>query len=135
MPPWDKLVLSWEQLKVRPTKWKVKLSEWKGIYCIFDASIGNGYIGSAYGRDNILGRWLNYSRSGHEGHVLLQDRDPGEFRFSILQRVSPDMDPKKKSWNSKGPGKNGCTPISHLVSTPTSLPESLDAWPCYERQP
>lgn len=42
---------------------------------------------------NLLGRWRNYAASGHGGNRLLRQRDPANFRFSILQRVSPDMDP------------------------------------------
>jgi hypothetical protein len=29
----------------------------------------------------------------HGGNIELQNRDPKRFRFSILQRVSPDMEP------------------------------------------
>ena len=58
---------------------------------IFDASDGKGYVGSAYGEANLYGRWLNYAARGHGGNKLLKERDPRNFRFSILQRVSPDM--------------------------------------------
>ncbi len=66
--------------------------EWRGIYFIYDESDGKGYVGSAYGKDNILGRWLSYKASGHGGNKQLCKRYPKNFRFSILQRVSPDMD-------------------------------------------
>jgi hypothetical protein len=92
MPTWDQMVLNREELAVLPTRWRAALSEWRGIYYIFDASDGKGYVGSAYGSANILGRWLNYALSGHGGDKLLRKRDPKCFRFSILQRVSPDMD-------------------------------------------
>lgn len=91
MPEWDTIILSWEELSVLPTRWKTALSQWRGIYYIFDTSDGKGYVGSAYGEDNILGRWQNYAGSGHGGNRLLRKRDPKNFRFSILQRVSPDM--------------------------------------------
>ena len=70
----------------------VPLSEWRAIYFIFDTMDGKGYVGSAYGAENLLGRWLGYAARGHGGNVLLRQRDPSHFRFSILQRVSPDMD-------------------------------------------
>lgn len=92
MPQWDEICLTWEELAVLPTRWKSALSQWRGIYYIFDASDGKGYIGSAYGTNNLLGRWLNYAATGHGGNRLLLQRDPRQFRFSILQRVSPDMD-------------------------------------------
>ena len=69
-----------------------KLSEWRAIYYIWDGSDGKGYVGSAYGAANLLGRWLNYGAVGHGGNRLLRQRDPKNFRFSILQRVSPDME-------------------------------------------
>ena len=69
-----------------------KLSEWRGVYFIFDTLDGKGYVGSAYGESNLLGRWLNYAASGHGGNRLLRQRDPRTFQFTILQRVSPDLD-------------------------------------------
>ena len=92
MPPWEDLSLTWDELAVLPSPWKSKLSEWRAIYYIFDTSDGKGYVGSAYGESNLLGRWLNYAARGHGGNVLLRERDPKHFKFSILQRVSPDMD-------------------------------------------
>jgi len=93
MPNWEQITLSWDELGILPTRWKSALSQWRGIYYIFDSSDGKGYIGSAYGEMNLLGRWLNYAASGHGGNSLLRKRDAKKFRFSILQRVSPDMDP------------------------------------------
>ncbi|MFB3917258.1 MAG: GIY-YIG nuclease family protein [Terriglobales bacterium] len=91
MPEWEEIALNWEELRVLPTRWKSALSQWRGIYYIFDESDGKGYVGSAYGENNLLGRWLNYAASGHGGNSLLRKRDASNFRFSILQRVSPDM--------------------------------------------
>ncbi len=90
MPEWDAITLSWEELGVLPSRWKSALSHWRGIYYIFDSSDGKGYVGSAYGEANIYGRWSNYAARGHGGNSLLRKRDPRTFRFSILQRVSPD---------------------------------------------
>ena len=92
MPEWDKIILTWEELDILPLRWKMALSQWRGIYYIFDTSNGKGYVGSAYGEDNLYGRWQDYAAHGHGGNKLLKKRDPKNFRFSILQRVSPDMD-------------------------------------------
>lgn len=92
MPEWDKIVLKWEELGVLPTRWKSALSQWRGVYYIFDTTDGKAYVGSAYGDDNLLGRWVAYAASGHGGNALLRKRDPQQFRFSILQRVGPDLD-------------------------------------------
>lgn len=88
---WRDMVLSWSELQLLPSALKASLAEWRGIYFIFDQSDGRGYVGSAYGAENILGRWLNYKASGHGGNSALRNRDPSNFRFSILERVSPDL--------------------------------------------
>lgn len=92
MPAWDELDLSWEQLAVLPTRWRAALHEWRGVYYIFDTSDGKAYVGSAYGQSNILGRWESYATRGHGSNRLLRKRDPRNFRFTILQRLSPDLD-------------------------------------------
>lgn len=95
MPDWQVLTLSWTELQSIPRKWTTALSQWRGIYMIFDRSDGKHYIGSAYGKDNILGRWKNYAASGHGGNKALKTRDPNNFMFSIIQRVSPDLEPEE----------------------------------------
>jgi hypothetical protein len=92
MPEWNEISLSWEELDVMPARWRAAIEQWRGIYYIFDLSDGRGYVGSAYGAENLLGRWLNYAATGHGGNRLLRDRDPRQFRFTILQRLSPDLD-------------------------------------------
>jgi hypothetical protein len=92
MPAWDEIDLSWGELKVLPTRWKSALSQWRAIYYIFDTSDGKGYVGSAYGAANLLGRWQNYAADGHGGNKLLRSRSAEELRFTILQRVSPDAE-------------------------------------------
>jgi hypothetical protein len=95
MPSWQRLILTWDELAALPTSWRAKLKEWRGIYLIFDVFDGKSYVGSAYGDKNLLGRWLNYAKHGDGGNKNLKSRDPTTFRFSILQRVSPDMDETK----------------------------------------
>ncbi len=95
IPEWDTMVFKHEQLDSLPTKWRAALSQWRGIYYIFDTFDGKAYVGSAYGDDNLLGRWLNYSASGHGGNASVRNRDQKGFLFSILQRVSPDKEPDK----------------------------------------
>ena len=94
MPKWDNMALDWAKLSILPVRWRSALSQWRGIYYIFDTSDGKGYVGSAYGEGNLLGRWLGYAASGHGGNTLLRKRDPQHFRFTILELVSPGMDAK-----------------------------------------
>jgi hypothetical protein len=91
MPAWNELELTWADLSVIPKSWEVALSQWRGIYFIFDSSDGKAYVGAAYGSDNLLGRWRYYSTSGHGDNRYLKHRNPQNFRFTILERVSPDM--------------------------------------------
>jgi hypothetical protein len=92
IPRWDEIVLSWAELPLLSAGWRAALSQWRGIYLITDQSDGKQYVGSAYGAENIWQRWTEYARTGHGGNKLLRMRDPTNFRFSILQRVSPDLD-------------------------------------------
>ena len=95
MPKWDRLVLNWNELEVLPKKWCQTLSQWRGIYFILDTSDGKAYVGAAYGKDNLLGRWRSYARSGHGGNTKLLKRKPERFLFSILQIVAHDTDPEE----------------------------------------
>ena len=93
MKPWNEIVLTNHELNSMPTRWQDALQQWKGIYYIFDSSDGKAYVGSAYGADNLLGRWKVYAVNGHGGNKLLKGRDPKSFVYSILQIVSHDTDP------------------------------------------
>ena len=92
MPDWDKLALAWMELADIPISWEDALRQWRAVYYILDRSDRKAYVGSAYGDENLLGRWKNYADSGHGGNRLLRERNPKDFVFTILQRVSPDMD-------------------------------------------
>ena len=92
MPEWSAIDLSWAELSQLPAKWREALKQWRGIYFIFDEFDGKGYVGSAYGANNLDTRWQEYAATGHGGNKLLINRDENNFRFTILQRVSPDMD-------------------------------------------
>jgi hypothetical protein len=93
VPRWQELCLAWSDLQALPSRWQAALSQWRGIYLVFDASDGKAYVGSACGGENILGRWRGYAASGHGGNLLLRDRDPRNFVFSIVQLLSPDVTP------------------------------------------
>lgn len=105
-PKWDEIMLNWEELRFLPMTWESMLKQWQGIYYIFDDSDGKGYVGSAYGTDNLFGRWKNYAATGDGGNLLLRPRDPSHFQFSILQVVSPGTKPEdvislESSWKER----------------------------------
>lgn len=89
-PSWREICLSAGMLRALPTAWADRLREWRGIYLIVDQSDGARYVGAAYGEENLLGRWQEHVAGVHGITAGLSDRDPSEFRFSILERVSPD---------------------------------------------
>ncbi|MGC1661265.1 MAG: GIY-YIG nuclease family protein [Candidatus Acidiferrales bacterium] len=86
---WD---LEWDQLKLLPESWRTKLRARCGIYYIFDVSDGRGYVGKASGKQNLLGRWMDYADSGDGGNQKLRGRDPLNLRFSILELIPEDME-------------------------------------------
>ena len=106
MPSWDKLILTWEELRQLPKSWVNTLLQWRGIYFILDGADGKGYVGSASGEKNIHGRWLNYADTGDGGNKRLRDRAPDKFMFSILELVSPtekseDVIQREERWKDR----------------------------------
>jgi len=69
------------------------MQQWRGIYFIFDKEQKRGYVGSAYGEDNLIGRWNNYASNGHGGNNLLRKCNPENFEFTILELLSPAANP------------------------------------------
>lgn len=78
--------------------WKHHLSAVNGVYLILDRKTGNQYIGSAYGREGIWGRWKAYAATGHAGNKALEkllSKDPDyaarNFTYAILQTLPSNM--------------------------------------------
>ncbi|WP_161631198.1 GIY-YIG nuclease family protein [Paenibacillus pinihumi] len=73
------------------------LSSVAGVYLITDFTNGNQYVGSASGKDGILGRWKNYSTSFHGGNaklVSLLQSEPSrykKFQYSILRALPKSL--------------------------------------------
>jgi hypothetical protein len=91
--------LTYGELKqvVKDKKWQDMLSRFGGVYLIHDINTGKNYIGSAYNKSGILGRWKNYAENptggtDEEGNAKLVEllRNNSEyaekyFRYSILE--------------------------------------------------
>jgi hypothetical protein len=77
--------------------WKDKLSSVNGIYLILDKKTGLQYIGSAYGKDGIWGRWSNYSKTGHGNNKLLVELVENDetykknFQWTILSTLPGNL--------------------------------------------
>jgi len=91
-PDWRHFILSAPEIATLPGSWSARLAEWRGVYLIADTSDGARYVGSAYGENNLLGRWRAHVQGDHGVTAELSRRETRGFRFSILERVSPDME-------------------------------------------
>lgn len=71
-------------------QWKMMLSNVYGVYLILDTTNGQQYVGSAYGKEGIWGRWSDYVQTKHGGNKILMEllaNDPlryKKFQFSII---------------------------------------------------
>lgn len=89
-PGYDRVNISWEELSrvLEKDTWKTALQNQKGVYLITDVSNGKRYVGSAYGKDMLLGRWNDYVKIGHGNNKELKnlsfDYIKENFRYSIL---------------------------------------------------
>lgn len=93
----ENLILTYDELKEiveNPTiyeAWHTALSSVNAIYLIVDRETGKQYVGSAYGKDGLLGRWSCYVNSLHGNNKLMKKlicaypERYHHFQFSILQ--------------------------------------------------
>jgi hypothetical protein len=54
MQKWDAIDLTWNDLRLLPKRSKSALSQWRGIYYIFDTLDGKGYVGSALAKATFM---------------------------------------------------------------------------------
>lgn len=100
-PGYDNVLLSHHELRNiihHPSanrEWHRALAAVLGIYLITYLPDGRQYVGSAGGKNGLLGRWSDYAETGHGGNQLLKQlmqARPGaeaDFQYSIL-RVLPN---------------------------------------------
>lgn len=73
--------------------WHSMLSSVAGVYLIVDRVTGNQYVGSAYGKEGLLGRWISYINTKHGGNKELTKLLEGNslryknFTFSVLRTL------------------------------------------------
>ncbi|MBC6437090.1 MAG: GIY-YIG nuclease family protein [Rhodobacteraceae bacterium] len=89
-PDWRDFIVTGPELRTLPKSWAARLREWRGIYLIVNENDGARYVGAAYGEDNLLGRWRTHVARDRGVTAALCRLNPRNFRFSILERVSPD---------------------------------------------
>ena len=96
-PGYENVILSYDELKtivedgITYGEWHAALRNVYAIYLIVDKASGKQYVGPAYGKDGLLGRWSAYVKTKHGGNkkmVELVSQNPKEhvnFQFTILQ--------------------------------------------------
>lgn len=94
---YESLVLTYRELKeiveneTGYEAWHTALSSVNAIYLIVDQETGHQYVGSAYGKDGLLGRWSCYVQTYHGNNKLMKElicdfpARYEHFQFSILQ--------------------------------------------------
>lgn len=107
-PGYEKVNISWEVMNrvLKKSSWKTALQNQKGVYLITDSSTGKMYVGSAYGKNMLLGRWEAYLRSGHSQNVDLKKLElkhiQENFHYSILDIFKSTVEDKfiieRESW-------------------------------------
>jgi hypothetical protein len=98
-PGYLDFVLSYEELVAiinnpdSNREWHRMLSAVAGVYLIADLKTGRQYVGSAAGKDGLLGRWAVYARTPNGGNKLLRElftEDNGyatNFQYTILRTL------------------------------------------------
>lgn len=95
-PGYQKVILSFDRLQKIANnpdanrQWKVMLSNVYGVYLIVDTSDGKQCVGSAYGKDRIWGRWLQYVSSHDGGNTQLTEllkSDSSRYRGLSVQHT------------------------------------------------
>jgi len=93
----ENLILTYNELKeivenpIVYDAWHTALSSVNAIYLIVDRETGKQYVGSAYGKGGLLGRWTCYADSLHGNNKQMRElicAHPERYRhfqFSILQ--------------------------------------------------
>lgn len=77
--------------------WHTALSSVNAIYLIVDTETGKQYVGSAYGKDGLLGRWAVYVQTRHGNNKEMKQvicnypERYHAFQFSILQILPKAM--------------------------------------------
>lgn len=101
---YDNVLLNYHQLKEMidnpeaNQEWHQMLSV-NGIYLMTNNKTGQQYVGSAYGKQGILGRWSDYAKNGHGGNVRLQrllEANPTllfDMQYSVLTTVASNKTP------------------------------------------
>lgn len=85
-PGYKNVSVSYSELKNKLDKskeWQTALKCRKGVYVISDQQTGKLYVGSAYGKNGIYGRWKTYIESGFDKN----EQENGKYPNKGLQEI------------------------------------------------
>ena len=88
-PGYKNVSVSYSELKNKLGKskeWQTALKCRKGVYVISDHQTGKLYVGSAYGKNGIYGRWETYIKSGFDKN----EQENGKYPNKGLQELVKD---------------------------------------------
>jgi hypothetical protein len=89
-PGFGRICNELDELPSLPETWKEVLRSVQGVYLLRDVESSQLYVGSAYGKDGIWGRWEDYISTGHGGNKELKKLKSRNFVFSILYVAASD---------------------------------------------
>lgn len=84
-PGYTSFIANLSTVEALPLSWLAALRAARGVYLLTCPRTKEQYVGSAYGEEGFVGRWLSYARDGHGGNVGLKSRDPSDYQVSILE--------------------------------------------------
>lgn len=100
----ENLILTYDELKrILENQrafdaWYTAMSSVNAIYLIVDRKEGTQYVGSAYGKDGLWGRWAEYITTGGHGgnkkmHQAMKENPQRchDLQFSVLQILSKSL--------------------------------------------
>ncbi|MBO5324931.1 MAG: GIY-YIG nuclease family protein [Lachnospiraceae bacterium] len=114
----EKLILTYDELKEIVEgvniyeNWHTALSSVYAVYLITDTEGGMQYIGSAYGKSGLLGRWSEYVKTKHGNNkkiIKMLEEYPNRYRkfqYSVLQILPKNLSEEEvidveKLWKDK----------------------------------
>lgn len=105
-PGYANFIANLSTVEALPVGWLSALRSARGVYLLTCPRTKEQYVGSAYGEDGFMGRWLAYVRDGHGGNQGLKSRDPSDYQVSILEvsgssAISEEIIAAEQLWKAK----------------------------------
>jgi hypothetical protein len=92
-----------DEIEALPLSWQEVLRSVKGIYLLVCKETGRQYVGSAKGEESLLGRFLDYARTGHGRNVELKRRGRKPYQVTVLEIANSGLgiEQIEETWKRK----------------------------------